>query len=312
MTDELINGTLWQDTAGRPIHARGGCIIAYHHYYYWYGEDRRDNNYVSCYRSADLFNWEFRNCILTTDSPSAPIRQRTTIRLRRDDGGKVNLERPKVLYNEATGRFVLWVHYENGVNYREAACAVATCDQPDGDFVYHGHFNPYGYMSRDCTLYRDQDGSAYFISTARDNADLNVYRLQEDYLNVGQLIARLWPGEYREAPALIKKGGIYYLLSSYCTGWAPNQGKYGTAADIGGPWSRLVDFADATTYRSQPAFILDTAEYGPLYFGDRWDGEHYTHSSYVLLPIKFSGRQLSIDYYRKAVRTEASGIQFIR
>ena len=29
-------------------------------------------------------------------------------------GKKVNLERPKVLYNSKTKKFVMWVHYENG------------------------------------------------------------------------------------------------------------------------------------------------------------------------------------------------------
>lgn len=138
----LINGTLWQDTAGAPIHAHGGCILFYEGYFYWYGEDRRENYYVSCYRSKNLMDWEFRNHVLTTESVTQKYRVKTTIQLRNEDGTKVNLERPKVIYNQETKRFVLWVHFENGRDYSAASAAVAECDTPDGDFIYHGHFNP--------------------------------------------------------------------------------------------------------------------------------------------------------------------------
>ena len=57
------NGTLWNDIDGNPIHAHGGWMLSYGGYFYWYGEDRRENYYVSCYRSKDLRNWEFRNHI---------------------------------------------------------------------------------------------------------------------------------------------------------------------------------------------------------------------------------------------------------
>jgi len=142
----------------------------------------RADRYVSCYLSTDLFRRELRSPILTVNTQTAPIRVRTDLRLSNEDGSKVNLERPKVLFNKRTRKFVLWAHYENGKDYRAAACAIATSDHPDEGFVYHGNFNPYGCMSRDCTLFQDDDGSAYFISAARDNADLHMYRLAGEYL----------------------------------------------------------------------------------------------------------------------------------
>ena len=293
----LKNGELWLDIKGNPIHAHGGYIIFYNGYYYWYGEDRRDNKYVSCYRSSNLTDWEFRNHVLTTDSKMEGYRVRTKMMLSNEDGSKVNLERPKVLYNEKTGKFVLWVHFENGKNYHDAAIGIASCDTPDGDFTYHGHFNPYGYMSRDCTLFKDDDGTAYFISAARDNADLHVYRLSEDYMNVDSLIHKLWQGEYREAPAVMKMGGKYYMLSSFCTGWAPNQCKYAVADSIEGRWSDLMEIGDETTYQSQAAFILEKD--GKYYYvGDRWggDGEKYFESSYVVYPLELSGDKLNMKY----------------
>ena len=287
MGKALQNGSLWGDATGAPIHAHGGCILFHSGWYYWYGEDRREDFYISCYRSKNLMDWEFRNHILTTRSEMQPCRIRTKFQLTNAAGGKVNLERPKVLYNSKTKKFVLWVHFENGSDYTEAAAAIASCDTPDGDFVYHGHFNPYGYMSRDCTLFQDDDGTAYFISASRDNADLHVYRLTDDYMNVETLIHRLWQGEYREAPAVVKVGRTYYMLTSYCTGWTPNQGKYASAGSMEGRWSTLAEIGDETTYRSQPAFILNLNGQ-ILYWGDRWggDGEAYFKSGYVVYPLR--------------------------
>ena len=131
----LKNGIVWKDTQGNPIHAHGGYMIFHEGYYYWYGEDRRDNFYVSCYRSQNLTDWEFRNHILTTNSKMEGYRVRTTLKLINEDGKKVNLERPKVLYNKKTNKFVMWAHFENGKNYLDAAVAIATCDTPDGDLL---------------------------------------------------------------------------------------------------------------------------------------------------------------------------------
>ena len=293
----LKNGIVWKDTQGNPLHAHGGYMIFHEGYYYWYGEDRRDNFYVSCYRSQNLTDWEFRNHILTTNSKMEGYRVRTTLKLINEDGKKVNLERPKVLYNKKTNKFVMWAHFENGKNYLDAAVAIATCDTPDGDFTYHGHFNPYGYMSRDCTLYQEEDGTAYFISASRDNADLHVYRLSDDYMNVDCLVHSLWQGEYREAPAVIKGKYHYYMFSSFCTGWAPNQGKYAWADSIEGRWSSLKEIGDDTTYDSQSAFLLNVNG-KLLYVGDRWggDGDKYFESGYVVYPLKETEDGLEMIY----------------
>lgn len=293
----LKNGTLWRDTDGNEIHAHGGYMIRHEGYYYWYGEDRRESWYVNCYRSRNLVDWEFRNHVLTADSKTEGYRVKTKLQLRNEDGGKVNLERPKVLYNEKTKKFVMWVHFENGKNYHDAAAAIAVCDTPDGDFVYYGHFKPYGYMSRDCTLFQDDDGTAYFISAARDNADLHMYRLTDDYLNVDKLVHKLWQGEYREAPAVIKSGGKYYMLTSFCTGWAPNQGKYAVADSMEGDWSTLREIGDETTFHSQAAFLLERNG-RLLYYGDRWggDGEKYFTSGYVIYPLVIEDGRLVMKY----------------
>lgn len=283
------NGEIWKDTEGNVLHAHGGWIIKREGVFYWYGENRLDGIYVSCYASTDLVHWEFRNHVLTKDSETKEGRVRADLKLQDEYGRKVNIERPKVLFCKETGRFVMWMHYENGKDYSCAAAAVASCDTPDGDFVYHGSFNPYGEMSRDCTLFADGE-RAYFLSAARDNADMHMYLLQEDFMNIESLTARFWQGEYREAPALVKRGSRYYIMSSFCTGWAPNQGKYAVAERLEQGFGRLQNIGDATTYDSQPAFILKlrgsvTTSY--IYVGDRWDADDYHNSRYVWYPLVF-------------------------
>lgn len=299
------NGKPMLDTAGNPIHAHGGHMLRYGEYWYWYGEDRRGDAYVSCYRSADLHSWEYRGTVLSAASPTAPMRVRSDLTLRRrsvagdstpdlnvisPSAGKVNIERPKVLYCEKTGQFVMWAHYENGENYLAASACIATSDKPDGEFVYRGSFRPYGNMSRDCTLFLDDNGDAYFLSASRDNADMKVYRLAEDYMNVDEEVRTLFQGEYREAPAVFKREGKYVMLSSFCTGWAPNQGKFSISDRMDGRWSLLADFGDETTFRSQPAFVLEPGDGRYIYVGDRWggNGEAYFTSTYVILEIRFT------------------------
>lgn len=300
MRHSLKNGEVWRDIAGNVIHAHGGHMLQWEGYYYWYGEDRTENHYVSCYRSKDLINWELRNHVLTTSSKTQEHRIRTDRKLINSNNGKINMERPKVLYNEKIKKFVLWVHIENGIDYKEAACAIAICDSPEGDYTYLGSFNPYGEMSRDCTLFQDKNKTVYFISAARDNADMHVYRLTEDYLNIECLVHKLWQGEYREAPAVMEKDGIYYMLSSFCTGWAPNQCKYATAKGMEQSFSMLTNLGDETTYHTQPAFILPVRTNNKIsyyYVSDRWNGEDYNDSRYVILPIIFNeDGSIRIDY----------------
>jgi hypothetical protein len=111
----ITNGTPFTATNGSIVHAHGGGILKDGNYYYWFGENRTaDNRFfaVSVYRSTDLKNWEFRNNVLTQSSAS--------------ELASANIERPKVMYNAGTGRYVMWMHKENGTNYSEARAAEAT------------------------------------------------------------------------------------------------------------------------------------------------------------------------------------------
>ena len=272
----LINGTSFTDNEGKVINAHGGGLLKVGNYYYWIGENRKQGVFVSCYRSKDLMNWEFRGDLLTRQS--------------HPELDSANIERPKVIYNSKTKQFVMWMHYEYGRDYSYARAAIATSSDIEKPFTFVKSFRPFGNMSRDCTLYKDKDGSAYFFSSARENYDMILYKLTDDYTDVKKQIATLWPGGHREAPALVKRGKYYFLMTSGCTGWAPNQAMYAFSKSISGPWSELKNIANSTTFDSQSTFILPlvgnkTTSY--LYVGDRWDGKQYFKSGYIFLPLAF-------------------------
>ncbi|MFD3663001.1 RICIN domain-containing protein [Streptomyces sp. NPDC058659] len=299
----ISNGTQFTDPAGNPVHAHGGGVLKVGGYYYWFGENRNTDNtfrYVSAYRSTDLKTWEFRNHVLTEASDP--------------ELDWANIERPKVVYNSATQQFVMWMHKENGSDYGEARAAVAVSSTVDGDYTWRGSFRPLGHMSRDITTFVDTDGTGYMISAANENADLHVYRLTPDYTAVEAQVQRLWAGQWREAPAMFKRGDVYFLLTSGATGWSPNQQKYATATSVTGSWSELKDVGDGTTFRSQTAYVLPvqgTKGTSYLYMGDRWGnsmGGTVNDSQYVWLPLAFpTSTTMTMDYSPQITVDTAAG-----
>ncbi|MFF5156741.1 RICIN domain-containing protein [Streptomyces sp. NPDC000348] len=300
----IVNGTQFKDLSGGPVHAHGGGVLKAGAYYYWFGEHRNaDNTFrsVDAYRSTDLKNWEFRGHVLTEDS--------------HPELATANIERPKVMYNASTGRFVMWMHKENGSDYSEARAAVAVSDTVDGDYTWQGSFRPLGqHMSRDITVFTDTDGTGYMVSAARENYDLHIYRLTADHTGIASLVANPWPGGHREAPALFKRNGVYFMLTSGATGWSPNQQKYATATSLSGPWSAMRDVGDPTAYGSQTAYVLPvqgTSGTSYLYLGDRWGnsfGGTVNDSRYVWLPLTFpSSTSMSMSWSPEVTVDTAAG-----
>jgi len=285
------NGGFWSDTNGKRIEAHGGGFIQHGDTWYWVGEDKSAGSAnfrgVNCYASRDLVHWELRNAIIARDTaPELAAADRI-------------IERPKVIYNDKTKRFVMWLHWE-GKNYAEAAAGVFSSDTVDGDYTFVGSFRPKGNMSRDDNLFKDDDGKAYFVSAANENADLILYQLTDDYLAIARQIETLWPGSKREAPVLFKQAGRYFLITSAATGWDPNQAKYASAASIEGPWSALQNLGNGTTYDTQPTYVLPIVGARAttlVYAGDRWKDPELGDSKYIWLPLKLTGQSLSLDDY---------------
>jgi beta-galactosidase len=287
---EFHPGKIWADTAGHPIQAHGGGVLVHSNTFYWYGEDRTPGlrGGVSCYSSTNLYDWQREGVALPAES------------LPQIGGHATFLERPKVIFNSRTGRFVMWMHLEQG-GYHLASVGIAVGGSPAGPFTFQNAFQPNGNMSRDMTLYVDDDGNAYEIYSARDNYDLRICRLSDDFLSATTndvLIA----SDHREAPALFKYRSRYYLITSACTGWAPNAANYYTAGHILGPWTGHPNPCRGPnaerTFDGQSTFVLPVpGKAGALIFmADRWKPHDLPNSTYLWLPLQCEGDNLIIDW----------------
>lgn len=289
-------GSAFKDADGNPINAHGGGVLYHNGTYYWYGEIKRGKthkvpgstweNYrvnaggVSCYTSKDLKKWKFSGVVL----PANKTDKSNDLHI-----SKV-IERPKVIYNKKTKQFVMWMHIDSE-DYAYARSGVAVSNSPTGPFKYLGSERPNGNMARDMTVFVDDDGKAYHFYSSEENATMHIALLTDDYLKHTTTDKRILIGLSREAPAVFKYQKKYYLISSGCTGWSPNEANYAVADDIMGEWKAygnpcLGKDADKTYY-AQSTFVLPIAGKSGKYIfmADQWNKLDLEKSKYLWLPL---------------------------
>jgi hypothetical protein len=157
---------------------------------------------------------------------------------------------------------------------------------------------PLGIKSRDCNIFVDTDGTAYFISTTEENQHLGLFRLSDDYLSIVEH-TQLFPWQRREAPAIVRLGNKYFMFSSACTGWTPNQCKISWSYNLKSGWSSLENIGDDKAFRTQPAAILEikgSKSTTHLYVGDRWKDPTLSQSKTIILPITFTDTSCHFQY----------------
>ncbi|KAL3679839.1 hypothetical protein R1sor_022795 [Riccia sorocarpa] len=293
----------WLDTDGKSIQAHGGGILYVKEtgIYYWYGENKDGRTYrpskrstarvdvigISCYSSRDLWAWKNEGLVLKGDkiNKSSDLHVSNVV------------ERPKVIYNEKTKQYVMWMHVDN-VNYSKASVGIAVSTKPTGPFTYLRSMRPHKQDSRDMTLFKDDNGLAYLLYSSKENSELHIGVLSPDYLDLRRGMRRILIGQHREAPAVFKHKGIYYMITSGCTGWMPNSAQVHAAKSMLGPWESIGDPCvggppefRSTTFVSQATFVLplpglpDTF----LFMADRWRPTDLRDSRYVWLPLTMDG-----------------------
>lgn len=152
-----------------------------------------------------------------------------------------------------------------------------------------------GQMSRDMTVFVDEDDKAYLIHASEDNLTLHISELTDDYLDFTQKWMRVAPAGHNEAPAIFKKEGVYYMLTSGCTGWDPNAARSFKSKSIWGPWEYLgnpcVGMDAHLTFHSQGTFVLPVQGKSDqfIFMADRWNPKNPIEGTYVWLPIQFEG-----------------------
>jgi beta-galactosidase len=288
-------GKTWYDDRGEVINAHGGGLLYSGNTYYWFGEcrSRKGTQGVNVYSSKDLYNWKFEALALSTDSTHAGS----------DIEPGCVMERPKVIYNAKTGKYVMWFHLElKDKGYSAARAGVAVSDKVTGPFTFVSSFRPNGNMSRDMTLFVDEDGSAWHMYSSKENYDLRIARLTDDYLQPTAEDKLLFSA-HREAPALFRYQSTYYLITSGCTGWAPNKATVHTATSLLGPWT-LMDHnpmigpgADST-FGAQSTYIQPVAgkKDAFIFMADKWNPRDLRDSRYLWLPVHIRNGQPMVEW----------------
>jgi beta-xylosidase len=105
------------------MQAHGAGAIKVGDTYYLVGEDKTGGSAfqnVNCYASEDLVQWRYVGALLSRTGSG-------------DLGPNRVIERPKVIYNDMTKKYVLWMHIDSS-NYGEAKVGVATGDTVCGKY----------------------------------------------------------------------------------------------------------------------------------------------------------------------------------
>ncbi len=275
---EFKPGELWLDDKGNHVNAHGGGFLYYDNTYYWFGEHKvsgKEGNKamvgVHVYSSKDIYNWKDEGIALKMLDDENSMLQKGSV-----------LERPKVIYNKKTRKFVMWFHHElKDQGYKAALTGIAISDNVTGPYQYINSFRIHpkvwatnftkeqqqkaalvteeelkkkskwidgvfmyrdfetGQMSRDMTLFVDDDEQGYHITASENNQTLLISKLSDDYLSLTDEYVRVFPGEANEAPAIFKKDGKYFMFSSYTTGWAPNPGRLAVSDNMMYGWKSL-------------------------------------------------------------------------
>jgi beta-galactosidase len=305
-------GEVWLDTEGNPIQAHGGGILHFAGYYYWYGENKDGDSWlpecnlewdgyrvdaigINCYSSQDLLNWKYEGIVLPAvkDNPKHDLHI-----------GKV-IERPKVIFNKQTKKFVMWMHIDT-MDYHYARAGVAVSETPAGSFTYLGSIRPDNCDSRDLTLFQDSDDHAYLIYSSAWNSELHISRLTDDYLKPYGQYARAFVTNIKnkgpEAPAVFKYQHKYFIIASHCTGWNPNPAEYAVAKDVMGPWKKMGNPCKGPgaerTFDAQGTFVFQPAGMPGcfIFMADRWNKKDLKDSRYVWLPAAIDGELVTIRW----------------
>lgn len=302
------------DTSGKGIDAHDGDMAYFGGKYYLYGTsygcgyELQTNGTSFCgfksYMSTDLTNWTDNGLLF--DGRSSNWHANCS-------PPRYGCYRPHVLYNNASGKYVLWINsYDNASGFH-----VFTATTPSGPFTEIAQPSvadmgtPGGFVNGDFDLFADDNGDGYIVYTDINypllpggiDHTLRIQRLNSTYTSgTGPAISTATAAV--EAPSLFKRNGVYYLLygpgCAYCGG-TPTV--YKTAAAAMGSWSETKQI-NPTSCGGQPSFVsrLPTAAGGSVfvYGSDLWNSRgagtspvgNQALANFFWTPLAFSGADI--------------------
>lgn len=280
---------------------------------------------IACYSSADMEQWQFRGIVLpVSDLEGSPIQrgcimERPKVVYRPQTGRYVMW-----FHNELKGRgyeaaraAVATADSPVGPFTLQASSRVnpgklplnLNCDSVSKSFpanlewwsgewydaVRDGMFTlrdvAGGQMARDMTVFIDPDsGRGYHIYSSEENLTLHIAELDSTYERHNGRYIRIFPGGHNEAPAMFRHDGKYWLITSGCTGWAPNEARLMCADSIMGEWRQYPNPCRGPkaeiTFGGQGTWVLCVdGEY--MFMADVWNPAVLSDSRHLRLPISF-------------------------
>jgi len=298
----IRSGVNWYDTNGRALHAHGGGFYTENTAngikYYWIGTTQKMppawlSEGINLYSSYDLGNWTFEGLIFRNTS------------IRTTQPGPYRIERPKLIYNSNTRKYVVWFHLDTA-SFSLTSVGVLQADSVTGPYTWVAGFEPDGQPSYDMTVYKDPVSNAAYLCRSVSNDYAGISQLSYDYLTTTGIISA---GPRIEGQAIwrVPTTGKYYLMGSHLTGWSANAAvlTIGNTATIqkGTTWQDLGNPShSSTTFNSQSTFVLPyqhpNGNWLFIFMADRWDYPDVGAATYIWLPFIYNGEEnISINWY---------------
>jgi beta-xylosidase len=148
------------------------------------------------------------------------------------------------------------------------------------------------------TAFQDDNGNAYLIYSSENNNTMQICELSDDYLSPTKNYIRILENQRREAPAMFKHDGKYYLITSLCSGWDANPARYAIADSVMGNWQQqgnpCIGKDSSTTFNSQSTYVLSAKNGEFIFMADRWNKTDLENSKYLWLPLTVKDGKVEI------------------
>lgn len=295
------------DTEGRKMNVCGGEVHQFTEdgetKWYWFGEDVPETynsatvHALHLYSSTDLYNWTREEDIFR--GMASKDQFETDDYFKNLYGDLSDSEKdtvfeclkncptahPKVLYNEDSHKYVMWVPALNGKQ------CIATSDSIKGPFKFIKYCEE---VSGFGMMYQESDGTAYGIYQGASG--LSMVKLADDYMDI---VGSAQPLNYNGGTqlngsegAMFKRDGKYYIVNT-------GTRQYAVANSLRGAWT--VHPLLLCNYEGQTSEIEDgslnptscilqvNTQSGIIYINisDKWNQEALDQAWYVWLPITF-------------------------
>jgi hypothetical protein len=275
MNNSIKPGLTWYDINDQKIHAHGGALFYENDTYYWYGENKEKTSKkgkiwtwgVRCYSSKDLYNWQDEGLII---EPELEDKSSILHPYKR-------LDRPHIIYNEKTGKYVCWLKFSGKMN----SFAILISDTFKGPYrIVTANYKPYGETVGDFDIAVDSETKKAYIYFEYNHRGVAGMELSMNYCSVVNnpkiVYENIYPPFAREGITLFMRNEKKYLLTSGMSGYIPNPSEVATFDEWLGPitvqGNPHVNDDSFSSFNSQISQVFKHPKKKDLYIAlaDRW------------------------------------------